>query len=159
MRTVILLFLCLFFVPQALAQARAVPDDHLTPGAVTSMTEAQVKSVTWGKNVRHVTPAMIAQVAKNYGIKLTAKDPRGDHDASCGSPRCEIDHRIPRECGGADAVANLWYQAAPYWHEKDVVENYEHKQLLAGKITLKQCQDAFRGNWTVLYRKITGRAP
>lgn len=159
MRILLALLILLGWPTLALAQARAVPDDHLTPGVVRPLTPAQVKSTKWGRDERHVTMAMIRQVAKNYHITLTAKDPRGDHDPSCGTPRCEIDHRIPRECGGADAVGNLFYQAAPYWHEKDVVENWYHRQVLAGKKTLAQCQDAFRGDWRPLYMKITGKTP
>ena len=58
---------------------------------------------------------------------------------------CEIDHLISRELGGADEINNLWPQAygTSPWNAvlKDTLENRLHKELCAGKISLKKARD------------------
>ena len=66
----------------------------------------------------------------------------------------ELDHLIPLELGGADAVDNIWPQPAkpvPGFHEKDKLENYLHKQVCAGKMALVDAQALIRTNWVAAY--------
>jgi len=61
----------------------------------------------WGKDERHVTPSMKKEVFALYGYS-------GNDDPRCvpsGKQRCEIDHLISRELGGADDVKDLWPEA------------------------------------------------
>ena len=92
----------------ALTQAADVPDLHLTPGAVRAgLSKTKICSIKWGLDARHVTPAMKREVFARYGYS-------GNDDPQCvpaGKRRCEIDHLISRELGGADEVINLWPQA------------------------------------------------
>jgi hypothetical protein len=67
----------------------------------------------------------------------------GVRDPSCGDPRCELGHRIPRSCGGADDVGNLWPQSTPYWHEKDLLEDYAARRVKEGAMSPEQCQALF----------------
>lgn len=152
-RTLALVFLLI--AGPALGQARDTPDDDLTPGVARSdISDTQIRHTAWGKDRRHVTPAMKAEVFRRYHVT-------GDKDPSCGKPRCEIDHRTPRACGGADDVDNLWMQAAPYWHEKDLLEDYAARQVKAGKLTVEQCQAMFMApaDWRIGFEAIFQRKP
>ena len=153
-RTFLLAAALVFVTGSAFAQATAAPDDDLTPGVVRPITDAQIKATAWGKDARHVTPAMKAEVVRRYHVK-------GVKDASCGKPRCEVDHRVPRSCGGADDVENLWPQAVPYWHEKDLLEDWAARQVKAGKLTVEQCQAMFLApaDWRIGFRSVFGREP
>jgi hypothetical protein len=128
----------------SITYADDVPDPAKTPGvARTDITQAEICSTKWGTDERHVTPAMKKQVF-----------------APKGKRRCEVDHLISRELGGADVVKNLWPQ--PYgttpWNAsvKDKLENRLHKEMCAGRFTLKEAQDMLVNDWRVAYRKYYG---
>jgi hypothetical protein len=76
----------------------------------------------------------------------------GDTDSSSNY---ELDHFIPLEIGGSpDSVLNLFPEpyANPYGaREKDKVENYLHKQICNGTITLQTAQQEIRTNWIAVY--------
>ncbi len=117
-----------------LAQA-ARPDPALTPGVVRQLMLKQVCATGWGRDARHVTPAMKRQVERAYGVTGVVARGKG--------PCCEIDHRVPRELGGADDVRNLWPQP---WAEaalKDAEENAYHRQVCAGTTSLADAQRYF----------------
>jgi hypothetical protein len=142
-----------------------VPDLSKTPGvARAGLTEAMICATKWGKDARHATDAMKEQVFAAYGFS-------GNDDPRCDPPkaprgkkqskqRCEIDHLISRELGGADDVKNLWpqlYHSKPWnAHLKDKLENRLHKEMCAGNITLKQAQDMLVNDWRVAYKKYYG---
>src|ERR1017187_10139627 len=108
----------------------------LTPGAIRPLTTQQVCSIEWGLDRRHVTASMKAQVERAYSVTVVVASGKG--------PCCEIDHRIPRELGGADDVKNLWPQPWADAHVKDLEENQYHKDVCSGTITLQAAQDYFR---------------
>ena len=145
-----------FFASAIPAQSQMLPllpNYFVTPGVtVSGITLRKICRTKWGKDARHVTAAMKQQVFANYGLTGN-KDPACIRDAH--GRRCEIDHLISRELGGADDVKNLWPQ--PYgsqpWNavRKDCVETRLHKEVCAGHITLKQAQDAIRFDWTSAY--------
>ena len=161
-----LLGVCLIAAGWALADD--VPDLSKTPGvARPGLTKAKICSIKWGKDARHVTDVMKEQVFASYGMS-------GNNDPRCDPPkplpgkkpskqRCEIDHLISRELGGADDVRNLWPQSygAKPWnaHLKDKLENRLHKEMCAGNITLKQAQDMLVNDWRVAYKKYYGEPP
>jgi hypothetical protein len=152
-RTVAALTLLLLTGP-AFGQAREAPDDALTPGVLRPLSDDEIRSTAWGKDARHITPAMKREVFRRYGVS-------GVHDPSCGAPRCEIDHRVPRACGGADDVDNLWVQAVPYWHEKDLFEDWAARRVKAGTLTPEACQAMFLApaDWRSGFRAVFGREP
>lgn len=116
----------------------------LTPGRVRPLSTVQVCSIKWGRDRRHVTAAMKRQVCSSYGID--AKD--------CTGAKYEIDHLIPRELGGADDVRNLWPQPWIDAHDKDRVENYLHREVCAGRMTLAVAQKAaitWKQTWTQMF--------
>lgn len=67
----------------------------------------------------------------------------------------ELDHYIPLELGGhPTSLDNLWmepYSPKPDAHEKDKIENYLHRQVCAGKMTLTDAQKIISTDWVSLY--------
>jgi len=127
-----------------------LPNSELTPGVSRALTLKVICNTKWGKDARHVTAAMKKQVFESYGLS-------GNDDPKCiadkNRRRCEIDHLISRELGGADDVKNLWpepYGTSP-WNAalKDRVENRLHKEVCAGNISLKAARDEIKTDWRV----------
>lgn len=157
--TMIRLTLILLLASGIVAQARdlTLPDHDLTPGVVTDLTVQQICKKKWGKDRRAVTEAMKRHVFAAYGLS-------GNDDEACTPDRhkrrCEIDHLISRELGGADDERNLWPQ--PYgslpWNavRKDRVENRLHVEVCAGTITLEQAQKEIAEDYRVPYRRYFG---
>jgi hypothetical protein len=107
----------------------------MTPGLIRGLTQEQICTTKWGADRRHVTPAMRQEVLRRY--RLDHIDTRGK--GVC----CEIDHKVPRELGGADDPSNLWPQP---WVEaalKDAEENFYHRAVCAGTMTLFAAQYHF----------------
>lgn len=155
-RLVIILLSALFVSTSVLADD--IPDIHKTPGVYRrDLTTKKICEIKWGKDARHVTAAMKREAFSRYGYS-------GNNDPRCvphGRQRCEIDHLISRELGGADVVDNLWpeaYGTTPWnAHLKDKLENRLHKEVCITKsITLKQARDMLVNDWRVAYRKYYG---
>lgn len=148
----------LFATGSAFARDLTLPDPSLTPGAVrVGLSKAIICKTKWGQDARHVTAAMKAQAFHFYGLS-------GNDDPACvrdkSGRRCEIDHLISRELGGADDVKNLWpepYGTVP-WNatRKDRVENRLHKEVCAGKISLAEARKEIRTDWRVPYKRYFG---
>ena len=70
----------------------------------------------------------------------------------------EEDHFISLELGGSPTdPRNLWpepYGPKPGAREKDAVENYLHKQVCSGAMTLAQAQRAITTDWYKVYLQI-----
>lgn len=144
--------------PFAAKVASAVPDAHLTPGAtnpnITQATIAQtICNPHWStKSIRPSTryTRKIKRMVMNQ-YRYTDGDPR-DY---------ELDHLISLELGGNPTdVRNLWPEP---WtidilgedfgaHTKDKVENYLHKEVCAGDITLVEAQHEIATNWIAVYK-------
>lgn len=73
----------------------------------------------------------------------------------------ELDHLISLELGGnPTSEANLWpesYIITPTARGKDQVENYLHKQVCSGKITLQQAQLQIASDWVSVYKAISSK--
>ena len=104
----------------------------LTPGALRPLSTSQVCRTRWSLDRRHVTLTMKRAVAAAYGVRWADRG------------RYEFDHLIPRELGGADAVANLWPQRWPDAKVKDREENRLHRAVCAGQIPLGEAQERMR---------------
>jgi hypothetical protein len=134
-------------------QLLARPNPLLTPGAVRAdIGLAEVCGTKWGADARHVTEAMKSEVFRAYGLI-------GEDDAACDSPmpkrRCEVDHLIPRDLGGADATANLWpepYYAEP-WNAtlKDRLEARLKREVCAGRLSLREAEQGMARDWIATY--------
>ena len=81
----------------------------------------------------------------------------GNHQGECrGSEGCEIDHLISLEIGGSNDITNLWpqpFQGTWNAHMKDALENYFHKSMCDGTMSMSQvCEmDASPGSILKVY--------
>jgi hypothetical protein len=131
----------------AVLLAVQLPDPTLTPGVVRPLSTAQVCGIKWGRDRRHVTSAMKVIVATSYRLKRSDVEPEGK------GPCCEFDHLVPRELGGADDVKNLWPQPWAEAKTKDVLENWLHVQVCAGKMALADAQRTIATGWVAASQK------
>jgi len=120
----------------------AYPDPYCTPGAIFNVTKDQICIAGYSSTVRNVSDSEKAQVFADYGI------------ISHTSGQYEIDHFISLELGGSNEITNLWPEPAnpvPGFHEKDKVENYLHRQVCSGALSLAQAQTLERTDWVGVY--------
>lgn len=127
----------------------ALPDPNCTPGAtntdVSQETISQnICNPNWStKSIRppvsYTTPLKIKQIAE-YGFTDT------------NTASYEEDHLISLEIGGSPTdPKNLWpepYNIPNGAKTKDLVENYLHKMICAGSMTLLQAQQGVTSDWT-----------
>ncbi len=152
----IVVVVSIFFAVPVLAQPLGVlPDPRLTSGAVDSaVTQANIMSTIcvhgYTARVRHVTAAEKREDLARYHQALPDW-PAGPY---------EIDHLISLELGGSNDIRNLWPE--PYTgplgaRKKDRVENYLHRQVCAGKISLKDAQEEISHDWVKVYEGMEGK--
>jgi hypothetical protein len=148
-------------IPAANARAGpeyAYPNLDLTPGAIDpAVTQDNIQSTIcvsgYTKTVRPsstITHRLKLQIMMAYGIN--------------GDPsEYELDHFIPLELGGCgDCVANLWperYDLEFGAKEKDRVENFLHRRVCSGGLTLEQGQNAMRDDWVKVYEQMDPPPP
>jgi hypothetical protein len=132
----------------------AYPSPSLTPGATDpGVTQDDIQSTIcvpgYTKTVRPpetITHNLKLQIMETYRASGELRD-------------YELDHFIPLELGGCpDCVSNLWPE--PYGsnlgaRQKDQVENYLHREVCSGNMTLTQAQDAIRTDWAKVYYQIS----
>jgi hypothetical protein len=127
-------------------QARgALPDPACTPGAVMTK-DLDVICHRAARARRHVEASVHKLAFAEYGY--TFPQARGAF---------EVDHLIPLELGGANTIENLWAEPAnpkPGFHQKDRVENYLHKQVCSGTMTLDEAQKVIATDWLGVWEKI-----
>lgn len=130
----------------------AYPSPLLTPGAinasVTDATLAQTICLSgWTKTVRAVNEAEKQQVMQRYGYTGSPSD-------------VEIDHYLPLEDGGSNAVENLWpmpYQNGSYGARvKDKVETRVKDEICAGRLSLADGQNLLTQDWVAGYERYFG---
>jgi hypothetical protein len=88
---------------------------------------------------RKVLSAVHKQAFTEYGYRF-----------SQAAGAFEVDHFIPLELGGDNTIENLWAEPAspkPGFHEKDHVEDYLHKQVCSGTMTLDDAEKATTTDW------------
>jgi hypothetical protein len=99
---------------------------------VRPLTLAQVCGTKWSADQRHVTLAM------RHAVFIRDKVLWAEHT------RLIIDHRVPRELGGADTVENLWVQSRVDAKRKDLEENRLHRAVCRGEILLGEAREQMR---------------
>lgn len=120
-----------------------LPNSVSTPGKVRTTDKTQVCTLTT-KQFRNTTPKIKDQVCDLYNL------PKHCY----GRTTNEIDHLISLELGGDDVVENLWpqpYYQHPGAHEKDKLENWLHRQVCQGKLTLASAQVGIVKDWYQMY--------
>jgi hypothetical protein len=122
-----------------------LPDPACTPGAVMTTDLETICHRATGPR-RNVPASVHREAFTDYGY--TYPQARGAF---------EVDHLIPLELGGDNAIANLWAEPAtptPGFHEKDRVENYLHRQVCSGAMSLADAQRAIATDWIAVWRQI-----
>ena len=113
-----------------------MPNRALTPGAIQSSDTAAICTPGWAEAHRDVSSATEDDVAREYGLS--------SHYGY------EIDHLIPLELGGSNAVANLWPEPyrSPYGAtKKDGLEDYLHDRVCHHGLPLATAQHEIAANW------------
>lgn len=121
----------------------------LNPAVTQSNIHQTVCAKGWTRTIRpslsYTTTLKRAQM-RQYGL-------------SGNSSNFEEDHFIALELGGhPTSTDNLRPQPWPEARKKDRIENYLHRQLCAGKISLHEAQQEIR-LWPEVYQRLTGRKP
>jgi hypothetical protein len=123
----------------------ALPDPRCTPGAYyANATRASVCRSGYARSVRDVSQSTKDAIYAAYGI-------HHHFDGATG----EVDHLVSLELGGSNVRANLFPEAAsprPGSHQKDLLENELHREVCAGRLTLRQAQRLIAHNWVAAYR-------
>ena len=128
------LFLALVILSASLAATAAaqglfLPNPKLTPGRVARTD----------KDRGGVTVAVEQKVFARYHLPWESRS------------HYKIDHLIPIELGGADAIDNLWPQrirARPYGADrKELLTEVLLQKIRAGKITITQAQEEISRDW------------
>jgi hypothetical protein len=127
----------------------ALPDPACTPGAIfPEATKDKICVPGYSSEVRNVPQSEKNQAYEEYGIQTHT------------TGQYEVDHLISLELGGSNDIANLWPEAAeprPGFHEKDKVENYLHKQVCDGSMSLQDAQYQIAHDWMAVYQNMQGK--
>lgn len=124
-----------------------LPDTKISPGDVAITDKSKLCPHANTKARRHVTKSEKVKVCAEYGIPAS----------KCNGKNYEIDHIVSLELGGSNSVANLFPQ--PWWphpaaHDKDKLENWTHKQVCDGKMSLSDAQQGIATDWFKLYQQM-----
>jgi hypothetical protein len=128
----------------------ALPDRRCSPGAFYSRL---TRAVLCGRgfhtsSVRNVPQSEKFAVEREYGLTP------GYYGRSL-----EIDHIVPLELGGSNAIANLFPERAnvrPGYHVKDRLEDKLHQLVCAGTMSLPAARAGIARDWPALYRRVFG---
>lgn len=134
-----MIFLLLFLAQNMLPTVPGAADPRVTQANIHQTI--CVKGYT--KTVRNIPNAVKAVVYLRGQVT--------DHRS------VEVDHLISLELGGSNDIANLWaepYEPRPGAREKDRVENWLHKQVCSGAMTLAEAQRVIVTDWPGVYRSI-----
>lgn len=127
----------------------SMPDHACTPGAIIiTATRDEICTPGYSKSVRDVSSTTKKKVYAEYDI------------ASHVTGEYEVDHFISLELGGSNDISNLFPEAAqpfPGFHEKDEVENFLHKQLCDGELSLSEAQELIDDHWFEVYQIVRGQ--
>lgn len=148
-KQILSVFIFLFFALSSFVYARqdkSLPDSNFTPGVILSgVTKEDVCTPGYSKSARNVPESEKRQVYREYNMQ--------SHESPCP---CEVDHLISLELGGSNEIKNLWPESySGKWnaHMKDRLENWLHKEVCKGNMTLQEAQEAIRGDWIKAYVK------
>lgn len=143
---------CAVLITATAAHASGANPDASTPGAIDpAVTQANISQTIcvpgYSRSVRPpswYTSKLKHRQLASEGIFNRMRD-------------FEEDHLIPLSLGGAPRdERNLWPEPRfGVWNaeKKDQLEDMMHRLVCRNEISLAKGRDAFRGNWTVAYRR------
>jgi hypothetical protein len=135
--------------------AALLPDPKATPGDTLTADAETVCVPGYARRERNVPPALRSQVYALYEIHPSTQVRNGRKVRLC----CEVDHLISLELGGSNDLKNLWpqpYLPRPGARQKDVLEDWLHKQVCSGKMPLANAQRAIATDWYAAYLGMKG---
>ena len=118
-----------------------LPNNYKTPGAVTKAKMDQVCKADYASAAKPIAGWQKNEALERYGVRA---------DGFTG----ELDHLVPVSLGGSNDPDNLWpFHASGSFNlaAKQALAAKLHELVCAGKISLKDAQDAFRKDWTKAY--------
>lgn len=128
-----------------------LPDQACTPGVTNpSVTQDNLSdticksgfTATIRPPASYTNKLKVQQIAEYGFVDTNLKD-------------YEEDHFISLELGGSpDSPQNLWPEPHGSPNEKDKVENYLHKQICDGAISLQEAQREVMTNWYTIYKTL-----
>ena len=126
------------------SELSSLPNPRLTPGAVRSVTMAEVCSLPREEVIRAVPTDLEAKVLREYGLHTPSHQ------------EYEVDYLITPGLGGAEQIGNLWPE--PYsgtWnaHLKDMLEERLHEMVCDKQIALESAQHEIATDWIAAYKK------
>ncbi len=145
--------------PAADVLATGLPSHALTPGA----TNPAVRQATIRRTICVPDWTATVRPSSSYTDALKTRQIRAYGYADRSSGHYEEDHLISLELGGSPAsAANLWPEphhlrladgsdAGSY--AKDAFENYLHRQVCAGRLSLASAQLRISSNWVLYWRR------
>jgi hypothetical protein len=146
------------YLPSVLSHPKELPSGvlprhDLTPGGVDPrITQQNIGNTIcrpgYSASVRppfKYTNAMKHRLMRAYGVAGSIHD-------------YELDHLIPIGVGGCpDCESNLWPEPRnifPGAEEKDEVEDYLHRQVCSGALSLAEAQQEIASNWYEVYQRL-----
>lgn len=112
-----------------------MPDRSATPGRWTPDGPSRFCHSGYTERVRNVSVATKRQVFADYGISYARHS------------RYEVDHLVPLELGGSNAVPNLWPERGHIPNKKDGLENELHDLVCERKLNVGVARRAIARDW------------
>lgn len=131
----------------------AVPDRRCSPGAYYARLTGSVICAAGFRtgSIRDVSQTEKFAVEREYGMA-----------AAYYGRSIEIDHIVPLELGGSNAIANLFPEPGSGragYRAKDALENRARALVCEGRLSLAAARRGLATNWETLYQRLFGRAP
>lgn len=121
---------------------QTLPDSTCSPGAVFTTDTSVICVSGYTKTVRDVPTSEKERVFAEYGI------PWSLHSGY------EVDHIISLELGGSNDISNLFpesYSIRYGARVKDTFENYLHRQVCSGNLSITAAQQEISTDWLTYY--------
>jgi hypothetical protein len=118
-----------------------LPVASMTPGAVFNVTAETVCRPGYAGSVRDVPLAEKKRVAAAYNFTGAYSE-------------VEFDHLISLEIGGSNSPENLWPQPIEEALVKDRLEDYLHREVCAGRMSIEEAQRGIATDWVALWNKL-----
>jgi hypothetical protein len=135
------------------ADGAPLPDPACTPGAVTpAVTESNIETTIC--SARYVAAVQPPRREAN-AVKRRLMRAYGDRQPSRAY---ELDHLVPLDLGGTNAVHNLWPELnepiPQARNAKDLVERSLHEAVCGHRVTLTAAQRAITADWTTALSRL-----
>lgn len=127
-----------------------MPDNACTPGAI----DPAVTQENIGETI--CVSGYTSGVRPPFSVTNKIKTERMQAYSDAGTKAdYELDHLISLELGGCpDCVANLWpepYNDSLGARQKDKVENFLHREVCGGRMSLHDAQEKIATDWESVY--------